>query len=59
MKNKAIKAIQTNVQGNLKHEGIHPSKAAIDINTQFLQGNITSKQAVEAIKAIYLGGRES
>jgi len=56
MKNKAIKAIQTNVAGNLKHEGIRPSKAAIDINKQYLKGNITNKQAVSRIKKLYQGG---
>jgi len=56
MNNKAIKNIQVNVRGNLKHENIQPSKAAIDINTQFLKGQITSKQAVKAIKALYQGG---
>ena len=49
------KDIQQHVAGNLKHEGIKPSRAAIDINKQYLKGQITSKQAIAKIKAIYQG----
>ena len=52
------KAIQRNVEGNLKHENIKASNTAKNINRQFLQGNITSNEAIKKIINIYIGGGE-
>ena len=52
------KKIQRMVEGNLKHEDIKPSDNAKNINEQYLTGNITSNEAIERIKAYYLGGKQ-
>jgi len=52
------KTIQKMVEGNLKHENIKPSDNAKNINTEYLTGNITSIEAIERIKAYYLGGKQ-
>ncbi|MCK9273247.1 antitoxin VbhA family protein [Candidatus Gracilibacteria bacterium] len=53
------KVIQKSVEGSLKIEGIKPSDTAKKINKDYLQGNITSVEAVEKIKAYYLGGKQN
>ncbi len=52
------KAIQRSVEGTLKIEGIKPSDKAKNINSEYLKGNITSIEAIELIKAYYLGGKQ-
>jgi hypothetical protein len=45
--------IKSNVKATLKIEGKQASPEAIEINDQFLDGNIDSKTAIEAIKNLY------
>jgi len=51
-----INYIINNVTATLAIEGLKPSESAVTINRQFLEGKITSKEAVRQIKAKYLGG---
>ncbi|MCX8129329.1 MAG: antitoxin VbhA family protein [Clostridia bacterium] len=49
-----IDKIISNVTATLAIEGLKPSKTAVNINRQFLEGKITSKEAVRRIKAKYV-----
>jgi hypothetical protein len=49
-----IEYIEGNVTATLAIEGIKPSEEAVTINRMFLEGKITSKEAVRRIKAKYL-----
>jgi hypothetical protein len=53
------KKIQKSVENSLKVEGIKPSDTAKKINENYLKGNITSVEAIERIKAYYLGGKQN
>lgn len=53
--NKAeIKLIQQQVAGSLAIENAFASKKAISINKQFLEGKISSADAIKKIKKHYL-----
>lgn len=52
--NDEIDRIVNNVTATLAIEGLKPSELAVKINRQFLEGKITSKEAVRRIKAKYL-----
>jgi hypothetical protein len=54
-----IKFIVRNVTATLSHEGLKPSESAVTINRQFLEGKITSKEAIDKIKMIYIGGKSN
>mgnify|MGYP000934663727 CR=1 FL=1 len=51
--NRNIENIVKNVTATLAIEGLKPSKDAVAINRQFLEGKISSKEAVSRIKAKY------
>ncbi len=51
---KNIDKIVKNVTATLAIEGLKPSKSAVTINRQFLEGKITSKEAISRIKAKYV-----
>lgn len=51
-----INFIINNVTATLAIEGLKPSESAVAINREFLEGKISSKEAVRRIKAKYLGG---
>jgi ethanolamine ammonia-lyase small subunit len=53
MNDRKIKEIQNNVAGSMAVEGKKPSENAEKINTKFLKGEITSKQAIRDIKKSY------
>lgn len=53
-----INYITKNVTGNLALEGLKPSEYAVTVNRQFLEGKISSKEAVRRIKAKYLDIQE-
>lgn len=42
--------------GNLKLEGKKPTPKGLKITSDYLEGNITSQQAIEQIIKHYLGG---
>lgn len=48
-----IEKIIKNVTATLAIEGLKPSKDAVVINRQFLEGKISSKEAISRIKAKY------
>ena len=54
MSDKYIDKIVANVTATLAIEGLKPSESAVTINREFLEGKITSKEAVRRIKAKYL-----
>lgn len=45
-----IDFIVNQVTATLRHEGLKPSKFAVEINRRFLEGKISSKEAIEMIK---------
>ncbi len=51
---KSIDKIVKNVTATLAIEGLKPSKSAIAINRQFLEGKISSQEAINRIKANYI-----
>lgn len=51
--NRNIEKIVKDVTATLAIEGLKPSKAAVTINRQFLEGKISSKEAISRIKAQY------
>lgn len=48
-----IEKIVRNVTATLAIEGLKPSKEAVIINRQFLEGKISSNEAISRIKAEY------
>lgn len=48
-----IKAIENNVKGTLEIEGKIPSTECQKITRLFLEGEISSKQAIERIKKLW------
>lgn len=54
MSNEEIKKIQDNVAASLAVEGAYVSLEAEEINKQFLKSIITSKEAINRIKNLYL-----
>lgn len=52
---KNIESIIKNATASLAMEGLKPSKEAVNINRQFLEGNISSEEAVKKIKESHLG----
>jgi hypothetical protein len=53
MSDKYIDSIVRNVTATLAIEGLKPSESAVTINRQFLEGKITSSEAIRRIKAKY------
>lgn len=53
-----IESIIKNVTATLAIEGLKPSEEAVNINRQFLEGNISSNEAIRRIKEKYLGSEE-
>jgi len=51
--NMTIDKIVRNVTATLAIEGLKPSKAAVAINQQFLEGKISSSEAINKIKSNY------
>lgn len=51
---KNIDKIVKNVTATLAIEGLKPSKSAVSINRQFLEGRISSQEAINRIKAKYV-----
>jgi len=51
--NEKINRIINNVTATLAIEGLKPSESAVTINREFLEGKITSSEAVRRIKAKY------
>lgn len=51
---KSIDKIVRNVTATLAIEGLKPSKTAVIINRQFLEGKISSHEAIQRIKAKYI-----
>jgi len=51
---KDIDKIVNNVTATLAIEGLKPSKATVSINRQFLEGKISSQEAIRRIKAKYV-----
>jgi hypothetical protein len=51
---KNIDKIVKNVTATLAIEGLKPSKSAVTINRQFLEGKISSQEAINRIKAKYV-----
>lgn len=51
---KNIDKIVKNVTATLAIEGLKPSKSAVSINRQFLEGKISSQDAIKRIKAKYI-----
>ncbi|AEV70410.1 antitoxin VbhA family protein [Acetivibrio clariflavus] len=49
-----IEKIIKNVTASLAIEGLKPSKDAVTINRQFLEGKISSKEAINKIKEKYI-----
>ena len=49
-----IDKIVDNVTATLAIEGLKPSKTAVSINRQFLEGKITSQEAIRRIKEKYI-----
>lgn len=45
-----IDKIQNNVMATMAIEGLKPSDEAVTINRQFLEGKITSREAIDRIK---------
>lgn len=54
MSDKYMNLIVRQVKATLKVEGMEPSESAEAINREFLEGKITSKEAVRRIKALYV-----
>ncbi|NMB96439.1 MAG: antitoxin VbhA family protein [Clostridiaceae bacterium] len=52
--NKNIDKIVNNVTATLRIEGLKPSKSAILINREFLEGKISSQEAIKRIKSKYV-----
>lgn len=50
----SIDKIIRNVTATLAIEGLKPSKSAVHINRQFLEGKISSSEAIQRIKANYI-----
>ena len=50
---KNIDKIVNNVTATLAIEGLKPSKSAVSINRKFLEGKISSQEAISRIKAKY------
>lgn len=48
-----IDFIVRNAAATLAIEGLKPSKMAVTINREFLEGKISSKEAIDRIKKIY------
>lgn len=53
-----IEDIIRNVTATLAIEGLKPSKEAVNINREFLEGNISSEEAIKRIKEKYTRGEE-
>jgi hypothetical protein len=53
LNDKYIDRIVRNVTATLAIEGMKPSESAVTINREFLEGKITSKEAIDKIKKIY------
>ena len=51
---KTIDKIVNNVTATLAIEGLKPSESTIKINRQFLEGKISSQEAIKRIKAKYV-----
>ena len=51
---KDIDKIVNNVTATLAIEGLKPSKSTVSINRQFLEGKISSQEAIRRIKAKYV-----
>lgn len=51
---RSIENIIANVSATLAVEGLRPSCTAISINRKYLEGKISSEEAIEKIKAKYL-----
>jgi hypothetical protein len=56
-KTKNIDKIVNNVTATLAIEGRKCSKCAVSINRQFLEGKISSHEAIDKIKANYFKAR--
>ena len=54
VKHRDIDRVIASVTATLAVEGLKPSKAAVAINRNYLEGKISSKEAIERIKAKYL-----
>ena len=54
-----IEQIKRSVKGSLAVEGIKPSKKGEQITDLFLNGQITSFEAIKKIKNLYLGGNKN
>ena len=54
---KNIDKIVRNVTATLAIEGLKPSQSAVNINRQFLEGKISSQEAIKRIKDKYVRGR--
>jgi hypothetical protein len=52
-----IRKIEKNVLATMNFEDARPSKFGQKTTREFLEGNITSKQAIKKIKNHYLGGK--
>jgi len=50
---KEIQDIERQTLATMNHEFLQPSEAAIEINRQFLEGKITSNEAIDKIKKKY------
>jgi hypothetical protein len=53
-KHNDIDKIIASASATLAVEGLKPSKSGAAITRQYLEGNITSEQAIEKIKKIHL-----
>jgi hypothetical protein len=56
MNSKEIYQIQKNVKATLRIEGCHVSQSTEKINKNYLEGSISSQEAVYQIKQQYLSG---
>lgn len=53
-KQKDIDKIIANVSASLAVEGLKPSKSGVEITRQYLDGKISSKEAIQRIKDKHL-----
>lgn len=53
-KKKNIDRIIASASATLAVEGLKPSKTAVSLSRSYLQGKISSREAVERIKAKYI-----
>ena len=54
-KHKDINKIIANASASLAVEGMTPSKTGVTITRQYLEGKISSKEAIQRIKNNHLG----